>query len=159
MRKFTYPSIQTFVIISIICLNGCTSAGQAADCQKYWQAVAKTAEIPSNTSNTQVKTKEFRVKGLNAVANLQDKIGRSIGDLKFQEAKSQELQKKYIEASNAFSLTFRDRANVIASLPGNPSEKELQKVPSEFKQRQSDALQKWTQSNDNFLEYCKAYAP
>ncbi|NJL61758.1 MAG: hypothetical protein HC903_07935 [Methylacidiphilales bacterium] len=57
------------------------------------------------------------------------------------------------------SQTFRDRANAIASLPGNPSEAELKKVSPEIKQRQSDAFKKWTQSGDDWFEYCKAYAP
>ncbi len=82
----------------------------------------KSAQIPSNISKTQVKTKESTVKTINAIANTQDAIGRSVGDLKFQEAKSQVLQKKYIESSNALSQAFRDRATEIASLPGNPNE-------------------------------------
>ncbi|RUT03849.1 hypothetical protein DSM106972_047630 [Dulcicalothrix desertica PCC 7102] len=159
MRKVIYYSIKASVIISLICLNGCNNAGQAADCQKYWQVVVKMAKIPSDIPKTQVKTKESMVKGINAIANLQDKIGRSTSNLKFQEAKSQVLQKKYIESSNTLSQTFRDRANEIASLPGNPSETELNKASSKVKQQQRDATEKWNQANDDFLEYCRTYAP
>jgi PBP1b-binding outer membrane lipoprotein LpoB len=158
-RKVTYYSIKISVIISILCLNGCTTTGQTADCQKYWQAESKSLQIPIDMPKTQVKTKESMVKGFYTIANFQDKLGLAIGDLKFQEVKSQELQKKYISSSNALSQAFRDRANAIASLPGNPSETELQKVPPEVKQRKSDAFDKWTQSNDDWLEYCRAYAP
>jgi hypothetical protein len=157
MRKFIYYPVKTCLIITIVCLSGCANAGKAADCQKYWQALSKAVSIPSDIPTTPIKTKESRVKGINAIANSQDKLGQAIGDLKFQEAKSQELQKRHLEASNAFSQTFRDRANAIASLPGNPSEAELKKVPPEIRQRQSDAFKKWTQSGDDWLEYCKAY--
>ncbi|BAZ42298.1 hypothetical protein NIES4101_82660 [Calothrix sp. NIES-4101] len=158
MRRIYYL-VKTCVLISVLCLSGCGNLGQAADCQKYWQAIAKSAQTPSEIAKTQIKTKESTVKAINAIAKSQDELGRDIGDLKFQEAKSQELQKHYVEASNAFSQTFRDRAKAIASLPGNPSEVELSQVPPELKQKHRDAFQKWLQSNDNLFEYCKAYAP
>ncbi|PAX58078.1 hypothetical protein [Brunnivagina elsteri] len=131
MRKVIYYTVKTSLIISIVCLSGCTNPGKAADCQKYWQALGKVVSIPSDIPTTPIKTKESMVKGINSIANSQDKIGRAIGDLKFQEAKSQELQKRHVEASNAYSQTFRDRANAIASLPGNPSEAELKKVSNQ----------------------------
>ncbi|MEA5569518.1 hypothetical protein [Calothrix sp. UHCC 0171] len=158
MRRIYHP-VKTCVLISILGLSGCGNAGQAADCQKYWQAIAKSAQTPSEIPKTQIKTKESTVKAINAIAKLQDDIGQDVGDLKFQEAKSQELQKRHLEASNALSQTFRDRAKAIASLPGNPSEVELGKVPPEIKLRQSDAFKKWTQSGDDWLQYCQAYAP
>jgi hypothetical protein len=159
MRKVIYYSIKTSVIISIICLNSCTNAGKTADCQKYWQVVVKNNQTPINIPKTQVKTKESTVKGINAIANFQDELGKSVGDLKFQEAKSQELQKKYISSSHALSQAFRDKANAIASIAGNPSETELKKILSSVPQLKSDATKKWTQSNDDWFEYCKAYAP
>jgi hypothetical protein len=159
MRKFIYYPVKTCLIISIVCLSSCANPGKVSDCQKYWQALNKALNTPSDIPRTPIITKESRVKGINAIADSQDKLGQAIGDLKFQEAKSQELQKRHVEASNAFSQTFRDRANEIASLPDNASEAELKKVSPEIKQRQSDTVEKWTQSGNDWLEYCKAYAP
>jgi hypothetical protein len=59
MVQVIYYSIKTSVIISIIFLNGCTNLGQKADCQKYWQGIAKSAQISSNIVNTQRMFENF----------------------------------------------------------------------------------------------------
>lgn len=158
-RLLYYYPVITCLILSIVSLSACTNSAKADDCHKYWQALGKATSVSIDTHTTEIKTKESTVKKINAIADSQDQLGRAIGDLKFKEAKSQELQKRHVEASNVFSQTFRNQANHVASLPGNPAEVELKKVPPEMKQQQSNVFKKWTQSGDDWLEYCKAYAP
>lgn len=139
----------------IISLVGCAaSAAKESDCQKYVETTAVTAsnnvKLPSVTGMS-IKQKKIAIAKF--ILEAETKKYQTMQRLTLELPESQKLHQKELEANQKYINSLQKQVDVLATLPDQSSEAEIDKIIAPVKTEISTAFD--AQPMFDFVIYCK----
>jgi hypothetical protein len=155
MNRLAYYLSMVTLISNIFLLQSCSNLQKFSDCRKYKEAIAKAANAPLAKTPTPPKTKQEYIAGFRAIADMQEKMGEILAQIKLEDPKSQEFQKRSVATNQVFVEVFREQAQAIANLDKEKLDpKDIEAISRQFQVKRSEAHGNWMAVGDEWFKYC-----